>query len=405
MNRKTRLRILLSVMVLFGVSAAFVLRPPPAHEAENQPVRESIKEDRHDEHEDEARIRLTEEEMREFGVALSLAGPGKLKIHVNLPGEIALNADRVVHVVPRVPGIASEVRKTLGDRVQIGETMAVLESRELADAKATFLAVRERLLLAEANFRREEGLWEKKITAEQEFLQAKQSLAEARIDAKLAEQKLHALGFSEDYLAKLPSVPDASYTRYEITAPLDGTVIAKHIVLGEVLKDDSEAFIIADLSTVWVDISVYQRDLPLIREGAPVAISAGHGVDDGEGVISYIGPMVGETTRTAVARVVLPNPKGHWRPGMFITAAVTVESVDVPILVSKGALQSYENETVVFIEIEEGLEAHPVKVGRENQSHAEIIDGLSPGQRYVSKGAFTLKAQLTKGAFGDGHGH
>jgi membrane fusion protein, heavy metal efflux system len=403
MNRKANVQILLGALVLFGVSAVFGLRPPLPHEAEAQPSKE-IKEDRHDEHEEE-RVRLTPEEMREFGVELSQAGPGKLKIHVNLPGEIALNADRLVHVVPRVPGIVSEVRKTLGDRVRKGETMAVLESRDLADAKATFLAVRERLLLAEANFRREEGLWEKKITAEQEFLQAKQALAEARIESKLAEQKLHALGFSEDYLARLPSAPDASYTRYEITAPLDGTVIGKHIVLGEVLKDDSEAFIIADLSTVWVDISVYQKDLPLIREGIPVVIAAGHGVDDAEGAISYIGPMVGETTRTAVARVVLPNPKGHWRPGMFITAAVMVESVEVPILVSKGALQSHENETVVFVETEEGLEAHPVKIGRENQSHAEITDGLSKGQRYVSKGAFTLKAQLTKGAFGDGHGH
>ncbi len=276
MNRKIKVQILLGAMVLLGVTAAFVLLPPFAHEAEDQP-NQAIKEDRHDEHEDEERIRLTEEEMKEFGVELSPAGPGKLKIHVNLPGEIVLNADRVVHVVPRVPGIVSVVRNTLGDRVRKGETMAVLESRDLADAKATFLAVRERLLLAEANFRREEGLWEKKITAEQEFLQAKQSLAEARIELRLAEQKLHALGFSEDYLARLPNAPDASYTRYEITAPLDGTVIGKHIVLGEVLKDDSEAFVLADLSTVWVDISVYQKDMPLIRQGIPVLISAGMG--------------------------------------------------------------------------------------------------------------------------------
>jgi len=90
---------------------------------------------------------------------------------------------------------------------------------------------------------------------------------------------------------------------------------------------------------------------------------------------------------------------------MFITAAVTGGPVEVPSLVSKWAHQSHENETVVFVETEEGLEAQPVKVGRKNQTHAEITDGLSKGQRYVSKGAFTLKAQLSKGAFGDGHNH
>jgi len=195
-------------------------------------------------------VTLTEDQMKKFGVEVGTAGPGKLQVHVTLPGEVAVNADRMAHIVPRVPGVVREVQKNLGDKVKKGEVMAVLESRELADAKASFLAARERVGMAETNFNREEQLWQKKISAEQEYLQTKQALSEAQIELRSAEQKLHALGFPEPYLKELPQHPELNFTRYEIISPFDATVIEKHITLGEVLKDDTEAFMIADLSDV-----------------------------------------------------------------------------------------------------------------------------------------------------------
>ena len=93
------------------------------------------------------------------------------------------------------------------------------------------------------------------------------------------------------------------------------------------LKDDSEAYVVADLRSVWVDLRVYQKDLPLVRPGQPVVIAAGHGIPDAQGTIAYVGPLVGEQTRTALARVVLPNPNGHWRPGLFVTGNVVVQDI------------------------------------------------------------------------------
>ncbi|TYO95016.1 cobalt-zinc-cadmium efflux system membrane fusion protein [Geothermobacter ehrlichii] len=307
--------------------------------------------------------------------------------------------------VPPVPGIVREVRKKLGDRVRAGEVMAVLESRELADAKAEYLAARERLALAQANFSREERLWKKKISAEQEYLNARQALAEARINLRSAEQKLHALGLSEIYLKKLPQHPEQTYTRYEVRAPFDGTVIQKHISLGEALSDTSEAFVVADLSTVWADINVYQKDLARVRKGQKVVIDLGHGIPTVSRTLSYVGPLVGEETRTALARAVLPNPHGDLRPGMFITARVATDSTEVPLLVPKSALQTLEGRTVVFVLDEDGFEPRPVTIGRQNGLQVEIVNGLKAGEKYASTGAFTLKAQLSKGAFGDGHGH
>lgn len=356
-------------------------------------------------HDDEKGVRLDEAERREFSIEVGTAGPGKLQMHVTLPGEVMLNADRRADVVPRVAGAISEVRKNLGDQVHTGEVMAVLESRELADLKAAYLAAKERLALAETTFRREEDLWKKKISAEQEYLEAKQALAGARIELRAAEQRLQAVGFSSKSLAQLPSQTDAAFMQYAITAPFDGTVIEKHITLGTVAKDDTTAFVIADLRSVWVDLRVYQKDMPSVRKGQSVVISPGHGIPDAQGSVAYLGPLVGEQTRTALARVVLPNSNGLWRPGLFVTGHVVVQDIGIPLLVPKTALQTFEERPTVFVETAAGFQPQPVTLGRSNDTHVEITAGLTPGQRYATSGAFTLKAQLSKGAFGDGHGH
>jgi membrane fusion protein, heavy metal efflux system len=358
-----------------------------------------------DGHGEERAIRLTEKQRKEFGIEIATADSGPLKVEVELPGEIVLNADRVAHVVPRVPGVVREVRKVLGDHVRKGEILVVLDSKELADNKAAFLSAREKMDLYKANFDREEDLWKKKISATQDYLQAKQALGEARIELRSAEQKLHALGFSDAYLAQLPHQPDVSYIRYEVVAPFDGVIIEKHVALGEAQKEDAEMFLIADLSSVWVNLGVYQKDIPSIRVDQSVVVSAGHGIPDMTGKISYIGQLVGEQTRTATARVVLPNRGGQLRPGLFVTGRVTLGTVPVQILVPKAALQTIDEKPVVFVKDEDGFEPRAVTLGRSNGTHVEITSGLEPGQKYVSAGAFTLKAQLAKGSFGDGHGH
>ena len=386
-------------------------------EGDEQENHSEINEDGHDEdmhvdededeedHEDDGLIRLSSDEQKEFDIVLARAEASSLEQYVDLPGEIVLNSDQVAHVVPRVAGIIRDVKKKQGDRVRKGDVMAVIESRDLADAKAEFLAAGERNGLASLNFAREERLWDKKITSEQEYLDARQAQVETRIALRSAEQKLHALGFTDDYLQALPELADATYTLYEIKAPFKGIVIQKHISLGEVLEDNAEAFVIADLSTVWVDLQIYQKDLAAIRKGQQVVIQVGHGVPDARGVVDFVAPLLGEETRTALARVVLDNKGGDYRPGMFVTTRVAVSKIPVNLAVAKSALQNVEGQTVVFVKRAEGFESQPIEVGRQNTVNVEVISGLKPGDVYVSEGAFTLKAQLAKGAFGDGHNH
>ncbi len=244
--------------------------------------------------------------------------------------------------------------------------------------------------------------------AEQNLKVAQQTLEVARSKLWAAERKLHILGLSDDETAALDHIssgqrPDV--TRSAMYAPFDGVVVEKHIVLGEALKDDSKVFVIADLSSVWVTISVYQKDLPIVRKDLPVVLSAGPGILTARERITWVSPLLDEHTRTALGRVVLPNPDGHWRPGLFVTAKIAVDEVDVSLLVPKVALQTVEDRLSVFVQTEEGFVPAPVTLGRSTETYVEVTEGLQPGQRYVTKGAFTLKAELSKGAFGDGHDH
>lgn len=228
-------------------------------------------------------------------------------------------------------------------------------------------------------------------------------MAEARIEQRAAEHELHALGFAPDRLRRLGRDPSESLSRYEIIAPFAGTIIDKHISLGEALEANATAFIIADLSTVWLDLSIAPKDISLVATGSPFVVSSGYGGPPAQGYISYVQPLVNEETRTVLVRGVLANTNGRWRPGLFVTAQVSTGATEVPLIIPRSAVQTVVGGSIVFVETTEGFEPHPVKIGRSNDLQAEVIAGLQAGERYVANGGFILKAEFSKRKAGDAH--
>ncbi len=368
---------------------------------------EDIDKEESDQHTPGELVKINDLQRKKLDIKLGTAGPGKLLTTIDLPGEIVLDADHLAHIVPLLPGVVREVKKRLGQTVHQGDVMAVIESRELADAKAAYLASSERVALAQATFTREEQLWQKKINAKQEYLDAKNSLSEAKIEHRSTVQKLLFFGFSEALIKDFQKHPDKSLTRYVITAPIDGTVVQKHITLGEKVSDDTAIFTIADLSHVWVDLSVPQKDLVSIKIGQKTHISLGFGTPDAEGNISYVSPIADKNTRTALARVVLPNPDRRWRPGLFVKARISMGELQLPLVIPKEAIQRLGNENVVFVETKGGYDPKHVSLGRSDGSSVEILSGLHAGERYVARGGFELKAIMMTRDMGAhaGHGH
>ncbi len=378
------------------------------HEGEDD-SHEQVAESGHDEHghDEHGSVNLSAESRDAFGVTTAIVGAADLNIYITLPGEISVNEDRLAHVVPRVGGVVTEALKSWGDPVKLGEPIAILDSQELGGMNAAYLSSVERRSLAKSVFEREKRLWEKKITSEQEYLNAKQGYADADITYREKRQALLSLGISEERLKKIAASKKESLTRHEIIAPFGGVVIDKHLTLGEAVEANSAIYQIGDLSEVWANLSVYQKDLGKVRKGALALVSGPDGEPEGMGAVTYVRPIIGEQTRTALARIPLDNEFGQWRPGLFVEAMVAVDSFTVPIAVHTSAVQKKEGMSVVFVETLDGdLFPQVVETGRSDGVSVEIVKGLQVGATYVSKGSFVVKAESEKESFGgDGHNH
>ena len=198
---------------------------------------------------------------------------------------------------------------------------------------------------------------------------------------------------------------DESLAPYEMTTFIAGTIIEKHMTLGEPVSRDNDSFVVADLSTVWIDITVYLRDLDVIKVGEKTTVRAGSKGGTVTGKISYVTPVVDEHTRTATARMVVDNPDGYWRPGMFVMAEIRTGEFAAEVVVPSTAVHTLDGRSVVFVEEHGGFEPRPVEIGRKGSDRMEIVSGLEPGEHFVSVGGFTLKAELGKDSLGDGHAH
>jgi cobalt-zinc-cadmium efflux system membrane fusion protein len=193
---------------------------------------------------------------------------------------------------------------------------------------------------------------------------------------------------------------------YPLRAPFDGLVIEKHLTLGEKHGDDSNAFTVADLSSVWVDINVFQKDLPHVSKGQTVWVSTVGGTN-AQGAVAFVAPIVDHKTRTALARMVLPNPDRQWRPGLFVNAELAVGGDGASVVIPADAVQRMGGQAVVFVDEGDEFRAAAVSLGRRDATRVEILSGLSPGERVVVEGAFELKAKIVTSGLGAhaGHGH
>ena len=263
-------------------------------------------------------VAMSDTKVSAAGIELAKASPAVLHDNLLLNGMVQPNQESLVQVTPRFPGIVRDVRKRIGDRVQKGDVLAIVESNQ-------------------------------------------------------------------------------SLTPYELKAALDGTVIDRQTTLGEYVSEQKPAFVIADLSTVWVDFSVYRRDLGRVNVGDQVLIDPADGKPMIEAKISYLSPVGSSDSQSAVARAVVPNTELRLRPGLFITGRLTLSVRQVPVAVRASALQTVENRTVVFVRDGDKFEARDVEIGERDPEFVEITFGVLEGDVYAAKNSFIVKAEMAKG--------
>jgi len=351
----------------------------------------------------EGRLTLPTELAKRMGIESATAGPGTISSVLELPGEIAFDPDRVSHVVARVPGVVHKGLKNLGDEVKQGEVIAAIDSRELGEARSRYLAALEREKLVRYNFDRLERLWDKQAIAEKEFITAQKNLKEETILRVTAARKLMTMGLTANEIKALTDGALDDLTLCTLLAPLDGTVIKKHLSPGEWVKEDAELYVIADTSKVWAHITVYPKDLSHVRIGQRATIISESSGAETLGVVSYVGPQVAEESRTATARIEIPNPDGLWRPGLFVKVRLVREEVAVPMTVQSDAIQWLGKKAGVFAQFDDQYEWQPLKLGRKDGRFTEVLAGLSPGDHYVVRNSYILKSELGKSRMSHEH--
>ena len=188
-----------------------------------------------------------------------------------------------------------------------------------------------------------------------------------------------------------------SLTQYQLTAPISGTVIERKGVLGEYADKDKRLMVIADLTTLWVDYRVYQTEFARLKLGQTIETRLAQNGTPKIAAISYISPIGMTDTQSMLARVVIDNKDGSFRPGLYVTGRVLLSEQKVAVAVKQSAVQHVDGKPVVFVETKDGFEAREVEFGIRDDDMAEIIFGVIAGDKVVTGNSFVLKAELGKG--------
>jgi membrane fusion protein, heavy metal efflux system len=340
-------------------------------------------------------VKFTPEQMQVAGIEIAPAASGTLIKEIAVPGRIVINADSQAKIVPRLPGTVAKINKRMGEAVKENEILAVLESRDMADGKAEYLAAWRAEELARSVFAREERLWKQKVTAEQEFLNARNAHQAAKIKLDLAHQRLHTMGLNEEEIEALPHVTDErNYRFYEIRSPIAGRVTSRNVVLGQAVGTDKEVFTVAELSTVWLDLAIAPNDLGFAREGQEVRVQSG--AQRATGKIVALSPLIDPDTRSAKAIAEIDNSSGAWKLGDFAAVQLIGGSQEADLIVPREALQIIKGAKAVFVSQGEGFKMRAVTTGREDTANVEILSGLDFGETIATKNTFILKAELGK---------
>ena len=436
----------------------------------------------------EFRAEISREQAENAGIRVAQAESGGIQDIATLDGEIGLHEERVAHVVPRVESLVVKVYKDMGDSVKEGDLLAVLQSRELADAKNAYLAAAKQAeparldhqrqkqiydntlimldllkqnlsiddlyskindlylghsraqivpayakrMRTQAVYERERSLYQKKISSRAEYmialeefqtaeaqyhalreqvdyqgklglLEKKQALEMAELNIKTQAQKLRALGLSSRDIKHMASASKVPFTHYELRSEIGGTVIEKHISPGEAIQKNTSVFVVADLSDVWVNIAIPARDLNRVQLGQQIRIREESLGFEAMGKLFFLGAVLDDKTRTVTGRIIIPNPKRKWRPGMYVKVDLIRNTKNVSVAVPVASVQKFRDWDVVFLRVDNQYEPRPVTLGRSDGQWVEIVGGLRPGDTYVKENSFIIKAELQKSAATHSH--
>lgn len=355
-------------------------------------------------HETTDTLTFTEAELKQFGISMTAVTKQPLQDQLTLTANIVANQNKLAHVTPRIEGKLSKVIANLGDQVTAGQRLAEIDSIQMGEARAQYRSSQSELALAQANYERISRLHEDKVVPQKQLIESQSVLERAKSAAYADSERLRMYGgLSKENGAK------QSGSTYVLTAPFAGIVLEKNAVIGELAKTTDSIFTIADMSTVWIEADVPEKDLKdmAIGKNASVTVSA-YPEEIFSGTVSYLASMVDKTTRTVKARIELRNPDHKLRIDMFATAVLSHAASQEVLAVPTDAIVMIQGIPHVYIAQKKSaqqtsFEARPVSLGQRVNAYVEIKSGLREGEQMVQSGVYALKARQLKSQISDEH--
>jgi len=382
----------IAVMAYPALRGLVGLRAPTAAVAQREPKPAAPKGK-------QAVLAMDDERIKLAQIELQQAAAATIAKRLAVPGTIVPDAGRVSHVSVKLSGTVANLHKNIGDDVTKDDLLAVLESREVADAKSEYLAARLSNDLQQKLTSRDKFAWEGRAIPEQQYIKSRNAAAQTAMRFSIARQKLLALGVQEEEIAALPQAPDGSLRSQNVRAPISGRIAERKVELGTAVGRDNletELFVIVDLSRVWLELSVSPADLPVVKEGQSVDVVLRGFPETTTGKIVFVSPLLDKETRTARVIAGLDNRDGRWRPGSFVTAAIAMDERAVPVVAPFSAVQTVDGHKAVFVRTKDGFEKRDVELGQRDGKNVEIVSGLSAGETVAASNTFSLKAELAK---------
>ncbi|MBI3730380.1 MAG: efflux RND transporter periplasmic adaptor subunit [Undibacterium umbellatum] len=341
-------------------------------------------------HSKEAGIQATKEEIAAAGIQIMTLQEREVNEQLNVTATIQANQDKLATVAPRVPGRITKVMVSLGEKVKQGQTLALIDSVEVGEAQSAYVQAVSEHALAKSGMERAEKLFADQIIPQKDYLRVRADFEKAKAVLRAASEKRQILGVSGNR-------DGAGTSAYAVSAPFAGTVIAKKAVLGELAQSDKEMFSIADLSTVWIETNLYEKDVGKVKIGSETQITtAAYPGDTFKGKIAYISSTMDKESRTVKARVEVPNTDGRLKLEMFASAAIATASTSKSLLLPEQAVLLIQGQPTVFIQDGEGFQPRAVDLGEKLQGQVVLKSGLRPGEKVVVSGAYALKAKMLK---------
>lgn len=368
----------------------------------------------HEHHE----LHLSPEKQKEWGVLLGTVTKQSVSSMLDLPGVLTVNQNQTAHISSYVKGKVVSHSTDLGDWVRKGQALVTINSPEFAQAQADFLRARAKYLLSQKEYERAKMLRAEKAIEEKEYLRREAEYENMATEYGALGSALHSYGITheqiDELIEKCKRVEEKEYKceiadpNLAILSPLSGTVIFRDVVTGEHVEPDKILYTVSDLKTLWAILDVYEKDLPSIRKDSHVTIISSIYPDKKfPGKITHISDVIDEKLRTVKIRVEVDNNEGLLKPNMYIQGTIESPAEKKDILaVPEEAIQNLDGEKIVFV-LEKGdiFVVRHVTLGNKVGSNRIIAQGLSEGDRIVIQGAFYLKTELSKAAFGHTHVH